>query len=66
MVDGQIGRAVSNEEPLLGVRACLEHRALVRHVADDALDPEPPIFAISHENLAVHSIIVDDDYNITG
>jgi hypothetical protein len=66
MVDGQIGRAATNQDPLLGVRDCLAHRALVQHVADNSLDPEPPILAISHENLAAHNIIVDDDYNITG
>ncbi|KAK4150081.1 hypothetical protein C8A00DRAFT_46435 [Chaetomidium leptoderma] len=64
VVDGKIMRAATGKEPSFGIRDCLTHRALVRHVVNNALDSE--LFVLSHEALAAHNIIVDSDYNITG
>ncbi|KAJ4287835.1 hypothetical protein N0V88_007545 [Collariella sp. IMI 366227] len=66
MVDGQVRRTATGKVPEFRVRDCLIHRALVRHAVDKTLEFDPTIFAVSHENLAAHSIIVDADHNITG
>jgi hypothetical protein len=66
VVNGKVMRAVAEEEPLFSVRDCLLHRALLRYIVKDSLEQRPTIFAISHEDLAAHNIIVDSDYNIKG
>ncbi|SPQ25402.1 10de04a2-fcb5-4ae7-99f3-c83f92eb1240 [Thermothielavioides terrestris] len=66
VVDGKIMRALTDEKPVFTPRDCFVHRALLPHVVHDALESEPSVFAISHEDLAAHNIIVDSEYNITG
>jgi hypothetical protein len=66
VVDGKIMRALTDEKPVFTPRDCFVHRALLPHVVHDALESEPSVFAISHEDLAAHNIIVDPEYNITG
>ncbi|KAL2128746.1 hypothetical protein VTI74DRAFT_8703 [Chaetomium olivicolor] len=66
IVDGKIVRAATDKEPPFNVRDCFVHRALVRHAVDPSLGSDPSIFSVSHESLAAHSIIVDQEYNITG
>ncbi|POR34217.1 Uncharacterized protein TPAR_05583 [Tolypocladium paradoxum] len=64
IIDGKIMRVADGKLPELDYRSCFIHRALARYVIDDAL--ETPLFAISHDNLAAHKIIIDQEYNITG
>ncbi|KND91585.1 hypothetical protein TOPH_03821 [Tolypocladium ophioglossoides CBS 100239] len=64
IIDGKIKRVASGELPELDYRSCFMLRALARYVADDAL--ETSLFAMSHDNLAAHKIIIDQEYNITG
>lgn len=63
-IDGKILRVVRGELPELDVRGCLVHRALIRQVVGGA--PETPLSAFSHENLAPHKVIVDEDFNVQG
>ncbi|KAK4144498.1 uncharacterized protein C8A04DRAFT_36498 [Dichotomopilus funicola] len=65
-VDRKIMRVVDGKEPSITIIDCLEHRALLQHAVHRSLEFEPPIYAISHEDLAARNIIVDSDYNITG
>ncbi|KAH9883978.1 hypothetical protein F4778DRAFT_764242 [Xylariomycetidae sp. FL2044] len=65
-IDGQIHRVASGELHL-DPKSCLVHRALAWHaVLHQEQDPESSMIAITHNNLAAHKIIVDEDHNITG
>lgn len=64
LIGRKILRVNSGQLREISLQDCLNLQILGRKIAGKA--PEITSFAISHDDLAPHNIIVDDEFNIKG